>query len=252
MKVNSSHVISSAASPSDRLRWVGAFTLIELLVVISIIGVLAGLIVGLAPAVTERVRESRLQTELSNLQTAIESYRAKFGIYPPDNFDADKGFSNSGLSPLYYELSGVFVDNANKVFVTADGKYTFSSADVLSAFNRDGFVNAVVQGKRRPFTYRFRESQHASISRTATSTADRAEVLCVGFLADANGNRGSGFAWPTDAKTLAVYPAPVPRNPGLNPWHYVSSNPTNNPGGYDLWAEYFINGERRIIANWKQ
>jgi hypothetical protein len=44
---------------------------------------------------------------------------------------------------------------------------------------------------------------------------------------------------------------PIPTNPGLNPWRYVSTNPTNNPNSFDLWAEIIVKGERRIIGNWK-
>ncbi len=234
-----------------------AFTLVELLVVISIIATLAGLVVGLAPTVGERMRESRIRAELAELQFAIESYKAKFGIYPPDNgsyingTQAERDTENrSGLSPLYYELSGVFVDNANGVFLTADTKQSLSPMDIQKYFGRDGFVNAALLNRRRQFTHRLNDRQHAGISRT--SDGGGLEVLAVGFITDSTSKRGSGFSWPTDAKTLAQYPAPIPANPGLNPWHYVSTSPVHNPGGYDLWAEYFVRGERRILANWKQ
>jgi len=238
-------------------RMVHAFTLVELLVVISIIATLAGLVVGLAPTVGERMRESRIRAELAELQFAIESYKAKFGIYPPDNGTYLNGTqaeqlseTHSGLNPLFYELSGVFVDNANGVFYTADTKQSLNPTDIQKQFSRDGFVNAALPNRRRPFTHRLNDRQHAGISRT--SEAGGLEVLAVGFITDSTSKRGSGFAWPTDAKTLAQYPAPIPSNPGLNPWHYVSTSPVHNPGGYDLWAEYFVRGERRILANWKQ
>jgi prepilin-type N-terminal cleavage/methylation domain-containing protein len=236
-----------------------AFTLVELLVVISIIATLAGLVVGLAPTVGERMKESRIRAELAELQFAIESYKAKFGIYPPDHgsylsgtqADQQPGTrSLSGSSPLYYELSGVFVDNANGVFLTADTKQSLSPVDIQRHFGRDGFINAALLNRRRQFTHRLNDRQHAGISRKAD--AGGLEVLAVGFITDSTSKRGSGFPWPTDAKTLAQYPAPIPANPGLNPWHYVSTSPVHNPGGYDLWAEYFVRGERRILANWKQ
>ena len=53
-----------------------AFSLIELLVVISIIAVLAGLVVGVAPVAGKRMREARIRAELAALVTAIESYKA--------------------------------------------------------------------------------------------------------------------------------------------------------------------------------
>jgi len=36
----------------------------------------------------------------------------------------------------------------------------------------------------------------------------------------------------------------------LNPWHYVSSNPTNNPASYDLWAEFVDGKKLKTICNW--
>src|SRR4051794_19013634 len=61
------------------------FTLIELLVVISIIGILAGLVLGLAGLATRKSRESRIRTELTKLVTDIENYKAALGLYPPDH-----------------------------------------------------------------------------------------------------------------------------------------------------------------------
>ncbi|MFM7817505.1 MAG: type II secretion system protein, partial [Verrucomicrobiota bacterium] len=60
-----------------RGRSARAFSLIELLVVISIIAVLAGLVVGVAPVASKRMREARIRAELAALVTAIESYKAK-------------------------------------------------------------------------------------------------------------------------------------------------------------------------------
>ena len=44
----------------------------------------------------------------------------------------------------------------------------------------------------------------------------------------------------------------LPGNPGLNPWRYVSSNPTNNPSSFDLWAEYWQGNNKIVIGNWKR
>jgi prepilin-type N-terminal cleavage/methylation domain-containing protein len=38
---------------------------------------------------------------------------------------------------------------------------------------------------------------------------------------------------------------------GKVPWRYNSSNPTNNPGSFDLWVELEIAGKKEIIGNWK-
>ena len=36
----------------------------------------------------------------------------------------------------------------------------------------------------------------------------------------------------------------------LNPWRYVSSNPTNNPGEFDLWVDIIVGGKTNRICNW--
>jgi hypothetical protein len=56
------------------------------------------------------------------------------------------------------------------------------------------------------------------------------------------------LAWPNNRTDH-----PVPSNKGLNPWRYVSTNPTNNPGSFDLWAEIPVGRDRvKIIGNWKE
>jgi hypothetical protein len=43
---------------------------------------------------------------------------------------------------------------------------------------------------------------------------------------------------------------PLAGQPGVNPWRYNSSNPTNNPGSYDLWMQLSISGKTNLICNW--
>jgi hypothetical protein len=38
---------------------------------------------------------------------------------------------------------------------------------------------------------------------------------------------------------------------GKVPWRYNVSNPTNNPGSFDLWVELDIAGKKEIVGNWK-
>ena len=231
-----------------------AFTLIELLVVISIIALLAGLVVGLAPQVGVRIREAKVKTELADIVTAIETYKAKFGIYPPDNYDPVARTNNPVLNGLYYELTGVIVSNTGPTgyFVLPDdAQVQITSATVNQYFGRDGFVNSAIREQRRRLLHhKFAEGQHAEIFPTTTTPGyTKLEVLAVGFSSDASGKKGSGFQWPLN---IPVAEHPVPLNKGLNPWRYVSSNPTNNPGTFDLWAEIIVKGQKKIIGNWKQ
>ncbi len=240
-----------------------AFTLVELLVVISIIAVLAGLVVGIAPAASKRMREARIRAELDALVTAIESYKAKYGVYPPDNFDPVRKVSNPAMNPLYYELTGVLADNVRGVLMTSDENTLISPNDFQKYFGREGVLNSVAripaptpaeqnkmdkEQKKRLMRHEFKSSQYAEIfrSKTAPGYVDL-EVLAAGSSGDASGKKGGGFFWPP---RLPINQHPVQTNPGLNPWRYVSTNPTNNPGRFDLWAEIREGDSTNIVGNW--
>ncbi|MCE2825487.1 MAG: type II secretion system GspH family protein [Verrucomicrobium sp.] len=240
-----------------------AFTLLELLVVMSIIGILAGMVVGLAPAAATKMKESRVRAELQQLVTLIEAYKARFGVYPPDGIRRvavpGQGFqtlSTPALSPLFYELSGVYLTNATRAdgfFIPradADDGDGIRSVELQQWFGREGIQNAKPPELRnRLFATDFKEGQYAEVFRRRGDAgyAD-IEVLAVGFATDASGKRSSGFAWPNNRDDH-----PVPTNRGLNPWRYVSTNPTNNPGGFDLWAEIPVGRDRvKVIGNWKE
>ena len=253
----------SSSRPPALSRRVAAFTLLELLVVMSIIGILAGMVVGLAPAAATKMKEARVRTELQQLVTLIEAYKSRFGVYPPDGVRrvsiTGQGFqtlSNPALSPLFYELSGVYLTNANSVdgyFIPrADGDDGdgIRSVELQNWFGREGILNAKpYELRNRLFVSDFKEGQYAEVFRNRADAgyAD-IEVLTVGFSSDASGKRPNGLAWPNNRTDH-----PVPSNKGLNPWRYVSTNPTNNAGGFDLWAEIPVGRDRvKIIGNWKE
>ncbi|MDE2026448.1 MAG: prepilin-type N-terminal cleavage/methylation domain-containing protein [Patescibacteria group bacterium] len=58
------------------------FTLIELLIVMAIIGILAALLLTSFIGVRERARDGRRKSDISELQAALEQYRADQGDYP--------------------------------------------------------------------------------------------------------------------------------------------------------------------------
>jgi prepilin-type N-terminal cleavage/methylation domain-containing protein len=60
------------------------FTLVELLVVIAIIGILAAILIPTLYRVVIKARQSKIAQELNQLKLAVESYKQKFGDYPPD------------------------------------------------------------------------------------------------------------------------------------------------------------------------
>jgi prepilin-type N-terminal cleavage/methylation domain-containing protein len=206
--------------PDRTFLWGGrrAFTLIELLSVIAIIGLLAGLILGVFPAVSQRAKRGGVKTQLAALQTAIDRYHSQKGYYPPDNPSA------ADLPPLFYELTGTLRDeNAQQYQTTFHGSQTLSAAQVLSSFSIKGFLNS---GGTREEAVNFYESLRPSQFKEIG--ANKLRVLVVPF-------KGTNVA-----------------NPDLNTWHYVSSNPAHNLDSYDLWAEIVIKGKTNVIGNWKE
>jgi len=205
----------------------GGFTLIELLVVIAIIAVLAGLIVGAAGLAGNKSRTTRVQGEMAGLINGIESYKAKRGFYPPDNT------KDSTHSPLFYELTGTTVQKDGS-FLSVN-QQNLPVASVLTIFNLGGFVN---------------------------SSPDPSEVQNF-FTASAKSSQTGIFTDPKTRTTYTLFGVPVPGPAGsqtnmangskINLWHYVSSNPTNNPnGGYDLWMDLIIAGKTNRISNWNR
>ena len=59
------------------------FTLIELLVVIIIISILMALLLPVIAGIRRSMQEARVIAEISQLETAIASFKAKYGVEPP-------------------------------------------------------------------------------------------------------------------------------------------------------------------------
>ena len=193
-----------------------AFTLIELLVVIAIIAILAALFLSLGSSTSVKKKLARVKVELTQITTMIDSYHEKLGYLPPDNPN------NPALNTLFYELSGSTFTGGS--YTPLDGSPAISSNNLYAVFGMRGLAN---------------------------SSSDSSEVRSF-----SKGLRSSQVAWftnhpafPTKANMLSV---PVTgAQPGVNTWRYVSTSPTNNPNGYDLWAEIVIGGKTYLIGNWK-
>ena len=103
------------------------FTLIELLIVIAIIGVLAALLMANFVGVRERARDAQRKSDLRQIQSALELYRADKGTYP-DAISCGNIFSDVTVTTTY--MSKVPCDPLN----TAPFVYTYTSVNSNSGY----------------------------------------------------------------------------------------------------------------------
>ncbi len=209
-----------------------AFTLVELLVVISIIGVLAALIIPLAGTITVHKKINTAQAELQQLETALENYKAKYGVYPPAN-------PNSPIfNPLYYELLGVTNNNGN--YQTLDGASSVPTGLYNGLFNVGGVVNSTKGiGDETTYAKNFLPGLKATEVVLATNGGSPTQF---GYLVTSVGG--------PDANS------PLTLIAGQNPFRYAYPG-TNNPSSYDLWIQLSINSTASntnlyLICNWTQ
>lgn len=76
------------------------FTLIELLVVISIISLLSSIVLASLNTARSKARDAQRQSDLAQIQNALELYYDKYGYYPSPQGAANDGTAicNSGLN----------------------------------------------------------------------------------------------------------------------------------------------------------
>ncbi len=230
------------AKPAVRRSAARAFTLIEVLTVISIIALLATIGAGMSGIASWKSKEANLVSERDKLVTAIESYYADFNQYPPDNAKKDNTYT-SAITPLYYELIGTVSSNRGSVYRTMDRQPTKTTAEIEAAFGLGGFLNAA-EAPDKPKTYlpNLKERQRREV---LLSSGSNIELLA----APVDWPAKLSAQAPLAGRLAASAPASQMR---INPWQYVSSHPTNNTSGFDLWVEVVYRNERKLIANWKE
>jgi prepilin-type N-terminal cleavage/methylation domain-containing protein len=213
---------------SFSVRRRSAFTLIEMLVVIAIIGILAALILGISGIANSKMKQAKAQGKLSALITAIQAYKGKKGFYPPDNP------RSTITNQLYYELTGTIMTNSGGTlaFKSPVNRDVLTTSQINALFGVSGFVN---------------------------SSADPTEVInsAVGLVtSDQTANFSSGGVSFTMMGISVSGPTSIQMNSTdskiINPWHYVSTNPTNNPGSFDLWIDVLYGGKTNRISNWSK
>jgi prepilin-type N-terminal cleavage/methylation domain-containing protein len=220
----------------SRARERSAFTLIELLVVIAIIGVLAALLFPAIETVRENSARKKVKAELNQLVTAIDSYKAKFGFYPPDNP------GQPGFNQLYYELEGTSLVAGN--YQTLDLSAKIATTDISKAFSTNvvGFANCTKgTGDDAVPAVNFLKGVKPGQYAEGTTNGVVVRILTTSL------QLLPGQTSPASGLVVIDPPGAFP-----NPWYYNSSNPTNNPGSYDLWADVYIGGKNNRISNWSE
>lgn len=76
-----------SSSPCERAKT--GFTLIELLVVVTIIGILAGIVLGVSGVVTQKGDRARAIADMEKIKNALEEYRITYGSYPVNSTASD-------------------------------------------------------------------------------------------------------------------------------------------------------------------
>jgi prepilin-type N-terminal cleavage/methylation domain-containing protein len=227
----------AAAGRTPGSAW--GFTLIEMLIVVAVIGILASMIVPITGALDKIKKKTRTKGEREAIVSAIESYKAKLGHYPPDNPAVPFGpYTNQ----LYYELAGaVYAANAN------------GSLDTTHYLVSDGSTVAV-----NTFTNAFGPGNVGGIANFTPKVDNEEGSTVVNFIR-------SGFSPnqfqinPNGVKFLVstvAWPASMAGNmpPGSVGnylcWRYNSSNPAHNTGSFDLWVDVLIGGKTNRFCNW--
>jgi prepilin-type N-terminal cleavage/methylation domain-containing protein len=211
------------------------FTLVELLTVMAIIGVLAAFTFPIMSGITRMKYINATKAEMAALETAIDSYHAVYGFYPPSNPN------NVLINQLYYELEGTTnINPASPVFQPLDGSSpAMPAANVQMTFGAGGFVNCSKPGgdedskQGRNFLPELPEND---IFRTYTNSTTGIQGMAM--LISPLGGPDQSYA------PLGLQ--------GLNPWRYNSSNPVNNPGGYELYMQLKIKGKTYLVCNWNK
>jgi prepilin-type N-terminal cleavage/methylation domain-containing protein len=232
--MNNQPDINPASSASRDRKFKRAFSLIELLVVIAIIAVIAAILLPVGNRVALKARIQTAQSEMNQVETAIDAYHAKFGFYPPCN--GNTNIMAALTNQLYYELVGTTTNFNNGVtnFVSLDQSSTLPAATVQEYFSIGGIMNCT-KGvgedavKAQTFAGGLKPGQVAT-------NIDGVYVLTTSAASD-------GIYRPMQSySTLSGRPA--------NPWRYLYPG-INNPNSYDLWVQVFVGGKTNLICNWK-
>jgi prepilin-type N-terminal cleavage/methylation domain-containing protein len=227
-------------SNPPRFRRAG-YTLIELMVVMSIIIVLVSLVFPTVSALKKKRMIAVAQAELKQVETAIQAYKARLGFYPPDNP------GNPVTNQLYFELEGTVFDGV-KLFTTLDGSSQISTNDIPVLYRNASLVGFANSSKNARGT----DEQTAAVSFLKGLKPTQLGSMVVNNDVINNALLACSVKWAGTTNVVVTKGNSRAVVAGLNPWRYVSSNPTNNPASYDLWVDLVIGRKTYRVSNWSQ
>ena len=135
------------------------FTLIELLVVISVIAVLTTLLMANFVGIRQRGRDGQRKSNLFNIQTSLELYRADNGIYPDtDAFPVCGSALAAGATVYMQEVPCEPLDDSDYSYTSIDGT-TYTLVACLENENdsdADGDVDYQASGCATPASFTLR------------------------------------------------------------------------------------------------
>ena len=192
-----------------------------MLVVIAVIAIIAGIIIGVLPGAKNKSIRAGVKADMQAVETAINTYKAKYNYFPPDN-PTQNGHQRP---PLYYELTGTTNSGADPAvqYHSLASHEVFPRAQVQALFGIDGFMN------------------------NGTAEDESAVVNCFNGKAPRFREMPAANGLPAH-KLLVTTRYGMDKQPAI--WHYKKAGATNNVGEYDLWVEVDIGGEKVVIGNW--
>jgi len=188
------------------------------------------LIISAAGPSSVKAKIDVARAELGQMESAINDYHVDLGSFPPDNPNTPV------VNPLYFELLGTTNDGNTYVTLDTSGQISNLSGDINSTFGRQGFANTGRQA-------------HSGDERGAPmSFLKQLQAKQIGAIPNKPGTKilVCSVEWPDAGST-----API-SGTTLNPWRYVSTRPTNNPGSFDLWVDLVLGNKTYRVNNWNQ
>jgi len=184
----------------------------------------------------------RAATELTQIENAIEAYKARFGFYPPGD-DYIHPYLNIRMNSLYFELMGV--SNTGNACVTLDGSATlqatiFSASPPFFGHNVGGILNCSrgsggdEGGKAVPIIKTLTPDKFLTFYVTNGATA----------IATPFGVLGTSLEGPQMLPNSSF-------SPRINPWRYRNPG-LSNINSFDLWVVVNSGSKWIRICNWSK